>query len=68
MAAAAARRRIRLSAEVEIRQLYEAIGGCGAPPRDRAVEFALGATLLMLVAWILVPVGMSTAVAGGVWR
>lgn len=67
MGAAAARRRIRLSVEVEARQLFEAIGGCGAPPRDHAVEFALGATMLMLVAWILVPIGFSIAVAGGLW-
>ncbi len=68
MGAAAARRRIRLSVEVEARQLFEAIGGCGMPPRDHAVEFALGATALMLVAWIVVPIGISIAVAGGVWR
>ncbi|MFN8518951.1 MAG: hypothetical protein U0667_06085 [Chloroflexota bacterium] len=60
MGAAAARRRIRLSVEVEARQLFEAIGGCGAPPRDHAVEFALGlATMPMPVACILALTGSS---------
>ncbi|MBX3031107.1 MAG: hypothetical protein KF809_13240 [Chloroflexi bacterium] len=65
MAAAVARRRIRLGCEAEVGRLYQAIGGCGEPPRDRSVELALGATALMVVAWILVPIVLSVTVAGG---
>lgn len=65
MAAAVARRRIRLAGEAEVARLYETIGGCGEPPRDRSVELALGATALMVVAWILVPLVLSVTVAGG---
>jgi hypothetical protein len=51
-----ARRRIRLSTDLSVRALWEAVGACGAPPRDHSYTLALAAIVLLLAAWLVVPV------------
>jgi hypothetical protein len=36
--------------------LWEAIGACGAPPKDHSYTLALLRIVLLLGAWIVVPV------------
>jgi len=55
-AAGVARRRIRLSTDLSVRELWEAVGACGAPPKDHSYTLALLAIVLLLAAWIVVPV------------
>lgn len=55
-AAGVARRRIRLSTDSAVRTLWETIGACGEAPEDRSVRYALIAIVLLLVAWLAVPV------------
>jgi len=55
-AAAVARRRIRLSTDLSVRALWEAVGACGEPPRDRSYALALLSIVLLLAVWIVVPV------------
>ena len=54
--AAVARRRIRLSTDGPIRALWEAVGACGDAPRDHSLGLAVVAILLLIVAWLAVPV------------
>jgi hypothetical protein len=51
-----ARRRIRLSTDLSVRTLWTAMGACGAPPKDHSYILALLAIVLLLAAWIVVPV------------
>ncbi|HAP75504.1 MAG TPA: hypothetical protein DCR14_05415 [Acidimicrobiaceae bacterium] len=53
--AGVARRRIRLSTEQPMRALWETIGACGNPPRDDSNSFAVYAIVLLVLAWVLVP-------------
>jgi hypothetical protein len=53
--AGVARRRIRMTTDVPMQELWLAIGNCGRPPQDRSVGFALYAIVLAIVAWIAVP-------------
>jgi len=56
--AGVARRRIRLSTEQPIKALYETIGACGAPPRDDSYSFAAIALILLVLAWVVVPIAV----------
>lgn len=54
-AAAVSRRRIRLTVDQPLRALYDTIGACGDPPRDRSYDFALYALIFLLLAALVVP-------------
>jgi hypothetical protein len=51
-----ARRRIRLSTDLSVRTLWQTMGACGAPPRDHSYILALLAIVLLLAAWVVIPV------------
>ena len=53
--AGVARRRIRMTTDAPIRELWLVIGNCGRPPRDRSLGFAIYAIAMSVVAWIAVP-------------
>lgn len=55
-ASAVARRRARLVMAPSVAALWEVVGDAGVPPRDRARLFAVTATLVLIAAWIVVPV------------
>lgn len=57
-AAAIARHRIRLSTDLAMADLYDAVGAAGEPPRDQSYNFAIFAIVLLVVAIIVVPVGV----------
>jgi hypothetical protein len=54
-AAAVSRRRIRLTVDQPLAALYETIGACGNPPRDRSFDFALYALVFLVLAALVVP-------------
>ena len=54
-AAGVARRRIRLSTEQPMKALWETIGAAGDPPKDSSYDFAAYAIVLLVLAWVLVP-------------
>jgi hypothetical protein len=54
-AAAVSRRRIRTSTDQPLKALYETIGACGSPPRDQSYNFAIYAIVLLVLAWIVIP-------------
>lgn len=60
--AAVARRRIHLAIEPSLAALYQIIGRCGSPPRDQSRQFALYAILLFALSWLVVPIGLISAV------
>ncbi len=53
--AGVARRRIKLSTEQPMRALWETIGAAGRPPRDESYNFAAYAIVLLVLAWIVIP-------------
>lgn len=54
-AAGVARRRIRMTTDVPVGELWLALGNCGRPPRDRSLGFAIYAIAISVVAWVAVP-------------
>jgi hypothetical protein len=59
-AAAIARRRTHIALDQPILALWETIGAAGNPPRDQSRQFATYAVILLLLAWIVVPVAIAT--------
>lgn len=59
--AAVARHRIRLSLDKPLNALWETIGACGKPPKDSAKAFALIATIVTVVSFIVLPLGVGLA-------
>jgi hypothetical protein len=57
-AAGVARRRIRLSTDQPLKALWETIGACGTPPKDQSYNFAVYAIILLVLAWVLVPLAI----------
>ena len=57
-AAGVARRRIRLSTEQPMKALWETIGAAGDPPQDGSYTFAVYAIVLLVLAWVLVPLAL----------
>jgi hypothetical protein len=57
-AAAVARRRIRLCMDQPLKALWETIGACGTPPRDESYDFAVYAIVLLVLAWIAIPLAL----------
>ena len=64
-AAAIARRRTRIALDQPLRALWETIGAAGHPPRDQSRQFATYAVILLVVAWIVVPVAITFAIRAG---
>jgi hypothetical protein len=64
-AAAIARRRTRIALDQPLRALWETIGAAGHPPRDQSRQFATYAVILLIVAWIVVPVAITFAIRAG---
>ena len=64
-AAAIARRRTRIALDQPLRALWETIGAAGHPPKDQSRQFAVYAVILLVVAWIVVPVAISFAIRAG---
>jgi hypothetical protein len=62
--AAVAHRRTRLIMAQPLALLYEMIGHCGNPPRDRSTRFATVAIALTSLAWLTLPIGGAIAVWG----
>jgi hypothetical protein len=60
--AGVARRRIRLSTDQPMRALWETIGAAGKPPRDESYNFAVYAIVLLLLAWIVIPLAIWLAI------
>lgn len=58
MAAAVARRRIKLSIGSSLIELYEAMGSTGDAPRDKSYQFAIYGLVFFVVAAIVVPAGI----------
>jgi len=56
--AGVARRRIRLSTEQPMKALWETIGAAGDPPKDSSYDFAVYAIVLLVLAWVLVPLAL----------
>jgi hypothetical protein len=57
-AASVARRRIRLCTDQPLIALFETIGAAGNPPRDESFNFAVYAIVLLVLAWLVVPVAV----------
>jgi hypothetical protein len=53
--AGVARRRIRLSTDQPMRALWDTIGAAGKPPKDESYNFAAYAIVLIVLAWIVIP-------------
>jgi hypothetical protein len=64
-AAAIARRRTRIALDQPLRALWETIGAAGHPPHDQSRQFAIYAVILLVVAWIVVPVAITLAIWAG---
>lgn len=64
-AAAIARRRTRITLDRPLHALWETIGAAGHPPRDHSRQFAIYAAILLVLAWIVVPVAIALAYAAG---
>jgi hypothetical protein len=60
--AGVARRRIRLATDQPMKALWETIGAAGKPPRDESYNFAAYAIILLVLAWIVVPLAIWLAV------
>ena len=60
--AGVARRRIRLSTDQPMKALWETIGAAGKPPRHESYNFAAYAIILLVLAWIVVPLAIWLAV------
>ena len=60
--AAVARRRIRLSTDQPVKALWETVGAAGRPPRDDSYNFAVYAIVLLILSWIVVPLGVWLAI------
>jgi hypothetical protein len=61
--AALASRRIRLSVREPLATLWETVGHCGRPPRDRSRRFTIVAISLTLGVWIVLPLLVTLSLA-----
>ena len=64
-AAAIARRRVRIALDQPLRALWETIGAAGHPPRDQSRQFAVYAVVLLVLAWVVIPVAITFAIRTG---
>ena len=61
--AALASRRIRLSVQQPLSELWQSIGSCGEPPKDHSRRFAIVAITLTLGVWIVLPLLVTISLA-----
>lgn len=61
--AGVARRRIAIAVEQPLAALWETVGAAGRPPRDGSQNFAVYAIILLVLSWIVVPLGIWMAAA-----
>lgn len=59
MAAAVTKRRVRLIIEAPLKSLWEAVGNAGDPPRDPTKQIVLGATVLLIIGWVVAPAAIA---------
>jgi len=59
---AVARKRIRMTTDQPMSNLYQVLGNCGQPPRDQSKIFAIIALLLMIIAWVIVPLALAAII------
>lgn len=55
MAAAVTRRRTHLVLDLPLQDLWAAIGSAGRPPREPSKAFVAGATVLLILGWLIAP-------------
>lgn len=60
--AGVARHRIKLTTDRPLEALWETIGFAGNPPRDRSFDFAIYAIVLLILSWVVVPLGIWLAI------
>jgi hypothetical protein len=60
---AMASRRIRLSAQKPLEEVWRSVGSCGRPPKDRSRKFAIVAITLTVGVWIILPTIVGIAIA-----
>lgn len=60
--AGVARHRIKLTADQPVRALWETIGNAGDPPKDRSFDFAVYAIVLLVLSWVVIPLGIWLAI------
>ncbi len=60
--AAIARRRTRIALDQRLQALWEKIGAAGHSPKDQSRRFAVYAVILLVVAWVLVPIAITFAI------
>jgi len=56
--AAVARRRIDIALGKPLEELWEAIGSAGRPPQDQCYDFAVYAIVLLVLSWLVAPLGV----------
>jgi hypothetical protein len=61
-AAGVARRRTRIALDQPLRALWETVGAAGHPPKDQSRQFATYAVILLVLAWIVVPIAITYAI------
>ena len=44
-----------MTTEQPLETLYDVVGSAGDPPRDIAVAFALGAIVVLVLIWLIIP-------------
>ena len=57
------RRPTRIALDRPLQALWQTIGAAGHPPRDHSRQFATYAVILLVLAWIVVPVAIAIAYA-----
>lgn len=62
--AAVGRKRIAITTERPMQELFRVVGNCGEPHRDQARLFAGIALVLMVLVWVVVPLALAAA---GAW-
>ena len=55
--------RIRLSTREPLRAVWDSVGNCGGPPKDRSRTFAIVSITLMAGVWIVLPALVALALA-----
>ena len=60
-AAAVTRRRTRLVLDAPLQELWTAVGSAGRRPRDASRAFVVGATLLLVLGWVIAPIVAAAA-------
>ena len=54
--AAIARRRIKMSLDKPLRNLWDVVGAAGNPPKDQSIQFAMIALIIMAITAVAIPI------------